>query len=266
MELIAELKHPAFRAACRLTETAPRQAQRRFLMEGSAPIAKALHAPLRPLEVFIKEESEPELAQACESAGIVVYSVRKGLFHRLLVSTYEVATTAVAVMPFWEVPLENVLSELNGVLLVAESIQDPRNLGMLIRTADAAQARALILAAPKADPYSRACVRSTTGSIAFLPIVVCRSSEDVISSCREHGWRLIGSSAHAPRLLWDEDLTPPLCLWVGNEEQGLAPDTRQAMDRLVRIPIGGGAQSLNVAVATGILMFESVRRTIASAR
>ncbi len=261
MELITELKHPVFRAACRLTESAPRSAQRRFLMEGASAIGKALRASLRPLEVFIKEETETELAEACESAGVPVYSVRRGLFHRLLVSGYETSTTAVAVMPYWEVSLEEVINESQGVLVVAESLQDPRNLGMLIRTADAAEARALVLAEPIADPYTRACVRSTTGSIAFLPIVPCASSEMVIAACRARGWRQVGSSAHAQQLLWEADLTPPFCLWVGNEEHGLKQQTRQAMDSLVRIPMGGGAQSLNVAVATGVILFESLRRT-----
>jgi len=229
-------------------------------MEGSAQIRKALHAPLRPLEVFLKEESEPELAPAAEAAGIPVYSVRRGLFHRLLVSGYETSTTAVAVMPFWELSLQEVVPQPDGVMLVAESLQDPRNLGMLIRTADAAQVRALVLASPIADPYSRACVRSTTGSIAFVPLVTCGRSKDAISRLREYGWRLVGSSAHAERILWQENLKPPFALWVGNEEHGLLPETRSAMDTLIRIPMGGGAQSLNVAVAAGIILFESLRQ------
>lgn len=263
MQAVTHLKHPAFRAACRLTESAPREAERRFLMEGTLQIAKALHAPLRPLDVYIKEETEPELAASCEQVGIPVYSVSKGLFHRLLVSGYETSTTAVAVMPYWNIALDEICVRREGIVLVAERIQDPRNLGMLIRTADAAQVRALVLASPLADPYSRACMRSTTGSIAFLPIVSCAESRKVIDTFREHGWRQIGSSAHAQQLLWEEDLTPPFCLWVGNEETGLLPETREAMNALIRIPMGGGAHSLNVAVATGILLFEAVRQKIA---
>jgi TrmH family RNA methyltransferase len=260
MELVIHLKHPRFRAACRLTESAPRDAQRRFLMEGAAQIAKALHAPLRPLEVYVKEDAEPELAAACEREAIPVYSVAKGLFHRLLVSGYEPSTTAVAVMPFWDLRLEDICGNPDGLVVVAERIQDPRNLGMLIRTADAAQVRALILAAPLADPYSRACVRSTTGSIAFLPILLCPDPKAVIHLFRQHGWHHVGSSAHAKRVLWEEPLTPPLCLWVGNEETGMLPESREAMDAMIRIPMGGGAQSLNVAVATGILLFEAIRQ------
>jgi TrmH family RNA methyltransferase len=260
MEAVTHLKHPAFRAACRLTESAPREAEHRFLMEGVLQIVKALHAPLRPLEVYIKEETEPGLADACEQAGIAVYSVSKGLFHRLLVSGYETSTTAVAVIPWWNLTLDEICAGREGMVLVAERIQDPRNIGMLIRTADAAQARALVLASPLADPYSRACVRSTTGSIAFLPVVSCSSSTQVIEAFRRYGWRQIGSSAHAHHLLWKEDLKPPFCLWVGNEETGLLPETREAMDTLIRIPMGGGAQSLNVAVAAGILLFEAVRQ------
>ncbi len=260
MEAVTHLKHPAFRAACRLTESAPREAEHRFLMEGAPQIAKALHAPLRPLEVYIKEQAEPGLAASCEQAGIPVYSVSKGLFHRLLVSGYETSTTAVAVMPWWNLTLDEICAEREGIVLVAERIQDPRNLGMLIRTADAAQARALVLASPLADPYSRACIRSTTGSIAFLPVVSCTSSAEAIEAFRRHGWRQIGSSAHAHHLLWEEDLKPPFCLWVGNEETGLLPETREAMDALIRIPMGGGAHSLNVAVAAGILLFEADRQ------
>lgn len=264
MQRVTHLKHPAFRAACRLTQPGPREAERRFLMEGASAIAKALHAPLRPLEVYIKEEFEPELAAACAQMSVPVYSVSKGLFHRLLVSSYETSTTAVAVMPCWEISLDEVCQQREGMVLIAERIQDPRNMGMLIRTADAARVRALVLASPLADPYSRPCVRSTTGSIAFLPIVACSTSREVLDSFRASGWRQIGSSAQAQRLLWEESLTAPCCLWVGNEETGLLPETRAAMDVLVRIPMGGGAHSLNVAVATGIMLFEAVRQDVAS--
>jgi len=266
MEPVTELKHPAFRSACRLTESAPREAERRFLMEGASAIAKALHAPLRPLQVFIREQTEDELARACEQAGIPTYSVRKGLFHRLLVSGYETSTTAVAVMPFWNMSLEEICARGEGIVVVAERIQDPRNLGMLIRTADAAQVHALVLAAPMADAYSRACVRSTTGSIAFLPIISCPDSRTVLECFRRHRWRQVGSSAHAEHLFWEEDWTSPLCLWVGNEEQGLLPETREAMDVLIRIPMGGGAHSLNVAVATGVMLFEALRQSRYSQR
>ena len=73
MQRVTHLKHPAFRAACRLTQPGPREAERRFLMEGASAIAKALHAPLRQLEVYIKEEFEPELAAACAQMSVPVY-------------------------------------------------------------------------------------------------------------------------------------------------------------------------------------------------
>lgn len=266
METVFDLKHPAFRAACRLTESAPRAAERRYLMEGAEQIQKALHAPLRPLQVFIKEDTEPALTQACAAQQIPVYSVAKGLFHRLLTGRYETSVTTVAVMPMWQVGMDDFCRDAQGIVVVAEQVQDPRNMGMLIRTADGAQTRALVLVTPCADPYSRACVRSTTGSIAFLPIISCDSSEEVAKGFRQHGWRHIGSSAHAERIVWEAGLTPPLCLWVGNEERGLLPETRQLMDEMIRIPIGGGAQSLNVAVASGVLLFEIARRLYSSQR
>ncbi len=259
MEPVSSAKHPAFRAACALQEAPVRQRERRFLLEGAQAVLKAFGSTLRPLEVYCREDAPPALLEQARRADVPLYTVSRGLFAKLIGAGYEGAGSAVAVLPMWPDTLDGVLTPVEGVLLAGERLQDPRNIGMLVRTADALGVRALALAGDCGDVYSRASVRSTTGSICSLPIVRVPASEILLDAARRAGWRQIGSSARGVNPPWDAGLHPPVCLWVGSEESGLAASTRDALDGLVTIPMHGSAHSMNVAVAAGALLYETLR-------
>ncbi len=259
MEPVSSAKHPAFRAACALHEAAVRQRERRFLLEGAQAVLKAFASRLTPLEVYCREDAPSALLEHARRAGVPLYTASRGLFAKLIGAGYEGACSAVAVLPMWPDLLDEVLTPVDGVLLMGERLQDPRNIGMLVRTADALGARALVLAGDCGDVYSRASVRSTTGSICSLPVVRVTQAEVLTASARQAGWRQVGSSSRNGSPPWNMNLKPPVCLWVGSEESGLTPETRDALDALVTIPMHGGAHSMNVAVAAGALLYEALR-------
>jgi tRNA G18 (ribose-2'-O)-methylase SpoU len=163
-------------------------------------------------------------------------------------------------------PVDDFIAELppDALILVGERIQDPRNVGVLIRTADAAGCHALLLSDDSAEPFSRQTVRSTTGSVLRLPICLTPNLPDTLRRLAiEKNAKIAVSSGQAPHTAFETDLAVrPLALVVGNEQQGATDATIAAATDFVRLPMASGtkADSLNVTVAAGALVYEAIRQ------
>ena len=150
----------------------------------------------------------------------------------------------------------------SGLWIALDRIRDPGNLGTIIRTADAADAEGLILIGESCDPFSSETVRATMGSIFHVP--VARASEnDFIDHAKSTSARLIGTHQTGAVDYRQADYRPPCVLVMGNEQKGLSDALAGACDQLVRIPMAGRAESLNLAVATGLTIFEARRGALA---
>jgi len=201
------------------------------------------------------------LYEAAEQAGARCSLLARGIFFRLLGTGYETAVTVLATVRMQPLSPEAALGKVgaDSCLLVGERIQDPRNVGVLIRTADAAGLPLAAFGGDSADPYARAGVRSTTGSIFRVPLALPPDIPAFLRALRERGVRVVGTSAHATLPLWQADLSRPCALVLGNETAGLSPAARAECDQMVTIPMHGGASSFNVTVAAGILCYEASR-------
>jgi RNA methyltransferase, TrmH family len=146
-----------------------------------------------------------------------------------------------------------------GVWVALDRVRDPGNLGTIVRTADAAGAAGVALIGAHCDPFGLEAVRATMGSIFNVPIV--RISEDgLIAQAKRNSARLVGTHLTAAAIDYREaDYSRPLILLMGNEQQGLAERLAAACDALVRIPMQGKADSLNLAVSTGLMIYEALR-------
>jgi tRNA G18 (ribose-2'-O)-methylase SpoU len=204
--------------------------------------------------------------KACAARNIPLFILSgAGLITKLVGTAYETAVTAVAVVGQQVRPVDDFIAELppDALILAGERIQDPRNVGVLIRTADAAGCHALLLSDDSAEPFSRQTVRSTTGSVLRLPICLTPNFPDTLRRLGEKGVKVAVSSGQAPHTAFDADLaTRPLALVVGNEQQGATDATIAAATEFVRLPMAPGtkADSLNVTVAAGALVYEAVRQ------
>jgi TrmH family RNA methyltransferase len=147
-----------------------------------------------------------------------------------------------------------------AVILVAEQINNPENLGMTLRTADAAGAEAVVVAGG-ADPLHRECVRAARGAVGRIPIYSCADLPAWIEQLRTQGILVVGATGNVERELYEVDLPIPLAIVVGNETDGLTDATLAACSSLVRIPMAPGQDSLNVGVAAGVLLYDVVRRS-----
>ena len=145
-------------------------------------------------------------------------------------------------------------------LLITENIGNPDNLGMTLRTADAAGVSAVLLSDDGANPFHKNCVRASRGAVGRLPLFRTPSISPAIETLRASGWAVFGATASAENQLYTTEFALPTAIVVGNENTGLSDEARQRCTELIRIPMASGQSSLNVGVAAGVLLYELTRR------
>lgn len=148
--------------------------------------------------------------------------------------------------------------EDTSLLLYLDGLQDPGNLGTIIRSAHASGAKGIILGRNTVDPFSEKVIRSSMGSIFHMPIY--QNGEEVLLRFIDAGYKLAVTSLLAKKNLYHEDLTGNLIVAIGNEGSGITEEIEKQADMLLKIPMPGGAESLNAAVAASIVLFERVRQ------
>ncbi len=262
MRVISSVKDDAFRAAVALTRPAERAAARQYLVEGIGFVRQAVASPSPVHAVYALEAEATALEPQCTDRDIPLYVIGPGMMTKLSGTSYETAITAVAIVAQRVIDDTALPVTPDTILLVGEHIQDPRNVGVLIRTAEAAGCGALILSDDSAEPYTRAAVRSTTGSVLRLPLCLPPDLPSCLRRLRERGYNVVASSARAPQVVYDTDLSRgPLALVVGNETAGITDAVRDAASGFVALPMApDGASSLNVTVAAGVLLYEALRQ------
>lgn len=249
-------------AARKLDDRKERQRQGRFLVEGLQLLHMALDGGARPLEVFYCEAlftgpEAPALLERFRAAGAELVGVTASV----LQSLSERVTPQGLVATFAPVdrPLETLALAGHELVVVLDRLQDPGNLGTLLRTADAVSAAAVVLVQPCVDPYDPKAVRSSMGSLFNLPLVLTADVAALMARLRRSGLRLVGAHAHqgAP---WGAGLwSGGVALVLGNEARGLSEDVSAEIHDWAHLPMPGKADSLNVAVAGGILMYAWLR-------
>jgi TrmH family RNA methyltransferase len=162
-------------------------------------------------------------------------------------------------------PLGAIRPSDSLLVIVACQLQDPGNLGAIIRTADASGASGMIVLGPSVDIYDPRAVRATMGSLFALPIVRLDDESDLkgwFASLRAGGLPLqvIASSAHGSHELFDIDCRQPLVLLLGSERDGLPQSMRESSDVMARLPMAGRATSLNVSAAAAAMVYEVIRQ------
>jgi len=161
-----------------------------------------------------------------------------------------------------ETQLEEALEAARGapLLLVLDGVQDPHNLGACLRSADAAGVTAVIAPRDRAaglTPVARKVAAGAAETVPFVPVV---NLARALRALKERGIWLVGTDDAADKTLYQADLTGPVALVMGSEGEGLRRLTRENCDQLVSIPMAGAVESLNVSVATGVVLFEAVRQ------
>lgn len=154
--------------------------------------------------------------------------------------------------------ITNQKSDFKTYVLL-EDVQDPNNLGAIIRTADAAGIDCVITTKKSADIYNEKVLRSSMGSVFHIPIIQTDSLESTIIAMKNKSIKIIGTALSGENLWEREKISSPYAIIFGNESKGLSVETQKLCDLLLKIPIPGQAESLNVSVAVGIIIYDLLR-------
>jgi TrmH family RNA methyltransferase len=262
VERITSLQNPRVKQLVKLRDRRARDATGRFLIEGYREVTRALEAGVKPVELYCGPdwylgENEPALVAAAAKAGAEVIELTKPVFAK--VSYRDRPDGLLAVAPQWKRALADLKSGTPPFLLVIEAIEKPGNLGTILRSADAAGVDAVIVCDPVTDLFNPNVVRSSTGVLFSMPVAVAPGAE-VQAWLRARGVRAVATTPAGETRYTDADLRGPLALVMGSEQYGLSEFWLKGCDQLVRIPMAGQADSLNVAMAAMIALFEAVRQ------
>lgn len=157
-------------------------------------------------------------------------------------------------------PEESLPPLVAGPLVVLDEVRDPGNAGTILRSAHAAGAGTVAFLAGSVDPFNPKTVRSSAGSVFFVRCRRPASKAEFLTEVLEAGCRLIGTSAEHGTSCFESDLSGAVALVVGNEGSGISPEVATRVPEWVRIPIAPTIESLNVAIATSVLLFEALRQ------
>jgi len=158
--------------------------------------------------------------------------------------------------------LQNIIERNANLLLILDGILDPRNLGALLRTAEAVGVGGVILPKRRSASLSPLVEKAAAGAVAYVPVCQVENLVRALAAIRETGYWLVGLAPDARQTLYDLDLSGKIALLLGGEEKGLRSLTRQKCDFLVTIPMLGKLESLNVSVAGAVALYEFVRRAL----
>ncbi|MEV0594788.1 TrmH family RNA methyltransferase [Nonomuraea cavernae] len=257
---LTNLKSPRVKAARRLTKRAFRDQDRKFLAEGPQAVREALKLDGVTLELFTTAEAElrhPELVTEATLQGVPVHRASGEIMAEL--SQTVTPQGLLAVCRLVHVPLEEAVPATPRLVAVLAHVRDPGNAGTVMRTADAAGADAVVFTDASVDPYNGKCVRASAGSLFHLPVVIGTPAAVAARHLRERGLRVLAADGAGKHTLDDVDLSGPTAWIFGNEAWGLPEEVLAEADDVVRVPIYGQAESLNLATAAAVCLYSSAR-------
>lgn len=260
---ITSLQNQRVKEVVKLRDRRERDRSQLFLIEGYREIKRAVDAGRKIATLYICPEfflgeNEEELIR---KAALETVCCTKEVFQKL--SYRDRPDGLLAVAPIQHKTLGDLEKILEGVkepfILVAESIEKPGNLGTILRSSDAAGVDAVIVSDPTTDIHNPNVVRSSVGTLFTVPVIEAASVE-TLAFLRKKKVKIVAATPSASQFFTEADLRGAVAILVGTEQLGLSPLWMEAADTSVKIPMLGTADSLNVATATTLLLYEVVRQ------
>lgn len=211
------------------------------IIYGKQPVGEAERGRRQVQRIWRAPETRPdELERLCGSPD-----------HQGVVAEVE---------PYPYVGSAEVLRGENALLIALDQVQDPRNLGAVARSAEAAGAAGLVIPERRSAAVTAVTCKASAGAVEHLPIAHVRNLADWLGEAKQAGFWIWGADADAPQAPWQVDLSGPTVLVMGGEGKGLRPRVASACDGIVALPQRGQIESLNVSAAAAALLFEAVRQ------
>ena len=259
---ITSTTNPRIKALVRLRDRRERDSTGRFVIEGYRELSRAIQAAIRIETLYVCPAlylggNEAALVDGAQRCGAEIIAVTEEPFRKA--SYRERPEGLLAVAPRFGTGVDRIPVSGNPLVLVAESIEKPGNLGTMLRTAEAAGASGVIVADPTTDPFNPNVVRASLGTLFTVPLAVTDSSA-AVAHLRTTGIRILAATPAGTEAYYAVDMTGPVAVVIGSEQYGLSHAWLDAADAVVMIPMPGSVDSLNAAMAAGILLFEALRQ------
>ena len=239
--------------------------EKKQILCGIHAVSEALRAA-RALERVVaarggKNPRFQQLIDECRQAGVPVRFEPRGTLDRMARGENHQGVIALAAATTYR-RLKEVLAELSGpgLLVVLDGVEDPHNLGAIIRSAHAAGAGAVIVPERRSAPLSETVAKAAAGALEYLPVVRVKNVNRALAALKQAGFWIYGLDERGAQDYDQADLQSPAALVLGGEGKGLHRLTAERCDALLRIPMAGRIASLNVSVAGGIVLFEAAKQ------
>ena len=264
-ESITSMTNPRVKHLARLRDRRTRDREGTFLIEGYRHVSRAMAAGITLTELYtcpdlFLGENEPALIAQAETRGAQHLQLAEAPFRK--VSYRDRPEGLLAVAEQFDTSLDSLTLGPESLVRVVEAIEKPGNLGTMLRTADAAGVTAVVAADPTTDPFNPNVVRASTGSLFTVPLAVA-GTEETLARLDDEDVRILATTPDATTPHWDADYRGAVAIVVGSEQCGLTEPWLEGAAQRLRIPMAGMADSLNAAMAAGVVLFEAVRQRAA---
>lgn len=265
---ITSLQNPRVKDVVKLGRRPHRDEAGLLVVEGYRELRRAVANGWKPNALFYCPplylgHNEPEVVESCRRAGAELFECAESVFCKMAYRDRPEGLLATGPQVRWKLA-ELAPKTPAPLLVIAEAIEKPGNLGTLLRSADAAGADAVLVCDPTTDINNPNVVRASIGTLFSLPVVEA-APEEALAWLRARGIRVLAATPHAEQDYTQADMTGGTAVVVGSEQYGLKTFWMEHADLKVRIPMLGQADSLNVSAAATILLYEAVRQRRASA-
>lgn len=227
-----------------------------FIVEGIKMLKEAISEKAEIDTIIIREDTELDFKLDSELEKKVIH-VTKNVFETI---SDVVSPQGVLVVINKKID-DNKISKHADYILALDGIQDPGNLGTIIRTADSANIKQILVSKDTVDSYSPKVVRSTMGAIYRVKIIECEDLAKTLKSLQTTGFEIVTTDLHTDKSIYDMNYNKKIVV-IGNEANGVTPEIKELSNYRVKIPMLVKTESLNAAVATGIMIYEYVRQKI----
>ncbi len=254
MKIITSKDNQLYKTALKLTKKKYRDEYGMYLLEGVKPLLDALDTGIYVRNILLCDD----VGSRQDYPDEITVRLDRKLFERLSDTGTSQGVIAIAEKLCYDYETFSEKAGMKGSnIVVLDRLQDPGNIGTIVRTAEAAGYRGIIVTAGSGDIYSPKVVRAAAGSLFRMPVLQVDDSMEAVNMLRKMNKRIVTAALDTDIYYYQTDLTENIALVIGNEGQGVSEVFMESSDIKVRIPMEGSIESLNAAVAAGILMYQS---------
>lgn len=265
MDIISSFQNQMIKEVKSLYRKNERWKRELYVLEGIKVIDESIDSNENIKYVLYSEhlfsvDGGKEILEKLSKRGIKIFNITDKLMR--YISDMESPQGIIGVNSFNLKTLNYLMDKENKLLVILDEIQDPGNLGTIIRTCDAFGCSGVILTEGCVDVYNPKVIRSTMGSIFHIPISFCKDKNEIIRMLKKHNVDIYTTSLDGSISIYDADFKRDLALVIGNESKGVSNIFLDEANLLIKIPMVGKIDSLNVAIASSIIMYEALKQRL----